>query len=82
MVVDEVVVTVRDERRLAMPVLLKAEYRDGRTVERRVGVDPWLKGRRTVEITLLSGSLARVTLDPDQMLPDVDRADNVWTASD
>ncbi len=79
---DEVVVTVRDERRLPMPVLLEAEYADGRTVERRVGVDPWLAGRRTVEVSLPSGTVTRVTLDPDQGLPDIDRSDNVWTAGD
>jgi len=79
---NEVVMTVRDERRLPMPVLLEAEYADGRTVERRVGVGPWLAGRRTVEVSLPSGTVTRVTLDPDQVLPDVDRSDNVWTAGD
>jgi aminopeptidase N len=79
---DGVVVIVRDERRLPLPVLLEVTYADGRTVERRVGVAPWLKGKRTVEVTLPPGTVTRVQIDPEQRLPDVDRSDNVWTAGD
>jgi hypothetical protein len=79
---DGVVVIVRDERRLPLPVLLEVTYADGRTVERRVGVAPWLKGKRTVEVTLPPGTVTRVQIDPEQRLPDVDRSDNVWTTGD
>lgn len=79
---DGIVVTVADQGRLPMPVMLEATYEDGRTIERRVGVDPWLNGRRTVEVNLPSGPVSRVAIDPDDTLPDLDRADNVWTASD
>jgi hypothetical protein len=77
-----VTVTVADRGRLPMPVLLKATYADGRTVERRVGVDPWLDGRRTVDVTLEAGTLERVVLNPDDVLPDLVRDNNTWTADD
>ncbi len=79
---DGPVVTVVDEGQLPMPVLLEATYADGRTVERRVGVEPWLNGRRTVEVTLEDGTVSRVTLDAEKVLPDLDRSDNEWTASE
>jgi len=79
---DGVTVTVDDEGRLPMPVLLTATYDDGRTVERRVGVEPWLNGSRSVTITLPAGPVTRVQIDPEKRLPDLDRTDNTWTAED
>ena len=76
------VVTVADRGRLPMPVLLEATYADGRTVERRVGVDPWLDGQRRVEVQLAAGTVERVVLDPDRVLPDLTRDNNTWTADD
>jgi hypothetical protein len=77
---DGVTVTVDDEGRLPMPVLLTATYDDGRTVERRVGVEPWLNGSRSITITLPPGPVTRVRIDPEQRLPDLDRTDNTWRA--
>lgn len=79
---DTTTVTVTDKGQLPMPVLLEAQYADGRTVERRVGVTPWLSGRRTVSVGLPSDSLVRVRLDPQSVLPDVNRANNTWTPSE
>jgi aminopeptidase N len=79
---DGVEVTVADEGRLIMPVPLRATYADGRTVERRVGVQPWLNGKRAVTVTLPAGSVTSVTLHPDQVLPDLDLSNNEWTATD
>lgn len=79
---DRVVVTVADKGRLPMPVFLKATYADGRTVERRVGVDPWLDGKRRVEVVLEGGAVSRMVLNPDGVLPDLDRSNDRWTASE
>jgi len=76
---DGVVVTVADEGLLPMPVLLEATYADGRTVTKRVGVDAWLDGARTVTVSLDEGTVSRVVLDPDQVLPDLYRDNNTWT---
>ncbi len=40
-----------------------------------------MNGKRSAEIQLLPGPVTRVTIDPDDMLPDLDRANNVWTSS-
>jgi len=79
---DGVVVTVVDKGQLPMPVFLQATYADGRTVERRVGVDAWLDGKRSVEITLEAGTVKSVTLNSSQSLPDLDPANNTWSSGD
>ena len=79
---DSVQVTVEDRGQLPMPVLLEAQYEDGRTVERRVSVDPWLEGRRTVTVALPSGPLRRVVIDPEKVLPEMDRSNNTWRAAE
>jgi aminopeptidase N len=79
---DGAVVTVADRGRLPMPVLIEVHYADGRTVDRRVGVDPWLNGERSVDVPLEEGTVERVVLDPDGVLPDLDRTNNTWSASD
>jgi hypothetical protein len=76
---DGVVVTVVDRGLLPMPVLLQATYEDGRTVERRVGVDPWMSGKRTIDVTLDTGTVTQVTLNPGNTFPDLNRRNNVWT---
>jgi hypothetical protein len=78
---DSTVVTVADKGRLPMPVFLNATYADGRTVERRVGVEPWLDGRRQVEVVLDGGPVSTVVLNPDGLLPDLYRSNDRWTAS-
>jgi len=79
---DSVEVTVEDRGQLPMPVLLEAQYGDERTVERRVSVEPWLEGRRTVTVALPPGPVQRVTIDPEQILPEMDRSNNTWRATD
>jgi len=79
---DGAIVTIADRGRLPMPVLLEATYADGRTVDRRVGVDPWLDGQRSVEVLLEEGTVERVVMDPDRVLPDLDRSNNTWSADD
>ena len=78
---DGAVVTVADEGQLPMPVLLRATFADGRTVERRVGVEPWLNGKRSVEVPL-DGTVTEVRIDADKMLPDLDRSNNTWSAGE
>ena len=77
---DTPAVVVEDRDNLVMPVMLRATYADGRTIDRRAGVGAWMSGQRTVRISLPAGDLQRVDLDPDAYLPDVDRTNNDWSA--
>lgn len=77
---DGVTVTVVDNNNLVVPVMLRATYADGTTVDRTVGVDAWMDGARTVEVRLPAGTVTRVDLNPDAYLPDVNPVNNDWTA--
>ena len=63
---------------LVFPVVVEATYADGRKARYRFPVELWATGaRQTVEIP---GEATQVELDPDHLLPDVDRTNNVWPA--
>ncbi|MBI4540309.1 MAG: M1 family metallopeptidase [Gemmatimonadetes bacterium] len=64
---------------LVMPVSVTVELRDGTSVQERLSVEVWAwSDRYTLE---LAGGrpVARVVVDPAEMLPDVRRENNVWT---
>ncbi len=78
---DHVTVTIADEGRMPLPVLLRVTYADGSTVERTLPVDPWLQGQRRATAQLRPGTVQRVEIDPERYYPDVNRSNNTWTAS-
>ena len=63
-----------------MPVPVRITLADGSVIERVLPVEPWLEGRTRQTITLDSAEVASVEIDPDRRMPDVDRANNAWTA--
>lgn len=75
-------VTVRDRGDNPMPSQLLATTATGDTVTATIPVETWLAGTRSAQITLQApGPVVRVELDPEQLFPDVDRTNNVWTAA-
>jgi peptidase M1-like protein len=74
-----VTVTVDDIGLSPYPVLLQATYADGSTRDVVIPVDAWLAGARSQTATFDPGDVVRVEIDPGKFLPDVDRANNVWT---
>ncbi|MHB1168312.1 MAG: M1 family metallopeptidase [Longimicrobiales bacterium] len=72
-------IVVEDIGSAPMPVLLRITLADGSTVERTLPVEPWLEGR-TQQALRVDGQVTRVEIDPDQWFPDVQRANNVWSA--
>ncbi|MEO0630072.1 MAG: M1 family metallopeptidase [Planctomycetota bacterium] len=74
-------VTVANYERMVMPIELAIEYADGSSERRRIPVQAWTNGSTFAVSWPAEGrSIARVEIDPDQMLPDIDRDDNVWVA--
>ncbi|PSQ80721.1 MAG: peptidase [Bacteroidetes bacterium QS_8_68_15] len=73
-------VTVANEGNAVMPVDLTLTLANGDTMRRRLPVDPWLNGKRTVERTIPTDAPAeRVEIDAQEYYPDTDRNDNRWT---
>jgi hypothetical protein len=77
---ERVTVTVEDLGGAPMPVLLTVTLADGSTLEKRLPVEPWLDGAQTQTVTLdVAARVTRVEIDPQRYLPDVQRANNVWS---
>ncbi len=71
-------VTIEDRGLTPMPTSVRVTYTDGRTVEQTIPVSTWLSGERAVTLTFEPGSAERVEIDPEGVLPDVNRSNNVW----
>lgn len=73
-------VTIQDRGNAPMPARLAITRQNGQTERREIPVETWLAGARTAAVTLPAGSpVVRVEIDPEQLFPDVDRSNNVWT---
>ena len=81
---DGSVVEIVDQGFVPMPVRVRIRTTRAGVLERDIPVDEWLAGKTTVEITLPAsmGDVIRVDIDPDMLLPDVDRRNNGWRATD
>ena len=69
-------VTLTSRGGLVMPATLRLDYADGSTRRIRVPVEIWMQGP---EATINAAGPARITgatIDPDHVLPDIDRSDN------
>ncbi|HET7930696.1 MAG TPA: M1 family metallopeptidase, partial [Rhodanobacteraceae bacterium] len=73
-------VTVANLDRMAMPAILKVTYDDGSTSEVRVPVATWLQHTQ-FDVAVPGGKRIRsATIDPQQVLPDVNRGNDTYTA--
>jgi hypothetical protein len=75
-------VVLRDLGDNPMPTTVVVTSANGAQTEEEVPVEQWLggSGRRTVTVLVPTmGAATRVELDPKQLFPDVNRANNVWT---
>ena len=76
------IVTVASEEELMMPMPVLVTYSDGETETHRVPAEAFFTSD-SHEIKLRRDTaVARVEVDSDRILPDMDRSNNTWTASD
>ena len=71
-------ITIENKNKMIMPVILKIFLSDGQSEIIRLPVEIWQRG---AVWTLKYSSAARikqVLLDPDNIMPDVNRRNNVW----
>jgi len=78
---DSTEITIEDRGPAPMPVDL-AITRAGGSVQRlTVAVDVWLAGaRKSVVRVAASPAVTKVVIDPGELFPDIDRANQVWVA--
>lgn len=74
-------VTVEQQDGLVMPVDLQIQYEDGSAETRRVPVEAFVNSDTFIEV-IESGEVESVTIDPEGLLPDIQRDNNRWSATD
>jgi hypothetical protein len=74
-------VTVRDIGQAPAPAEIVVTTADGRTTTQTIPIERWLNpSTRSVTVTIpVTGTVARVELDPEQYFPDANRRNNLWT---
>jgi len=76
---DTVVIVLESKGDMVMPVHLEIVYDDGQTEERTLPVEVWhVTTRWNVGVTTGGRRIESVTIDPGEILPDVDRSNNQW----
>ena len=74
-----VTVQVRNYGALPLPVVLRADYADGKSEDLRIPTEAWRQSSDIVVSLPVHDGLKAVTLDPDHVIPDIDRSDNRLT---
>ena len=65
---------------LVMPSTLRVDYADGSTRRIRVPVETWMQGTEARISAAGPARISRATIDPDHVLPDIDRGNNSLVA--
>ena len=76
---DSLAIMVEDRGLAPMPTRMVVRRTDGSAQRYEIPVTTWLAGeRRLVVWVRAQPTVASVELDPDQLFPDVDRANQLW----
>ncbi|MCB9876882.1 MAG: M1 family metallopeptidase [Planctomycetes bacterium] len=75
-------ITIVNKERMVMPLDFEVTFEDG-TIERfKVPVEVWAQSDRIVRAMESTKKVVKVHIDPDGMIPDVSRDNNLWEAGD
>jgi hypothetical protein len=73
-------VEVHNKGGLVLPIKMQVTYADGSTDRFEIPVDAWRTNERTYTKGFFAdGVVVKVTLDPDEVMADVDTSNNIWT---
>jgi hypothetical protein len=73
-------ITIENKNKMIMPVILKIVQSDGQSATIRLPVEIWQRGGIWTIKYASATKINEVLLDPDHVLPDVNRKNNRWTA--
>jgi hypothetical protein len=74
---ETTVISIENRGRIVMPLELRLMYRDGSEEVREIPVEAWSE-EGVVVLEIDERRLRHVQIDPEFVLPDVDRSNNVW----
>lgn len=72
-------VTFINHDRMVMPLHFVATFADGSVEERKLPVELWYQSDKATVALRGKGEVVEVRIDPEQMLPDAERKNNVWS---
>jgi hypothetical protein len=72
------IVTVSNRRQLVLPATLEVEYSDGTKTRIHIPAEAWLQKGVGNFIFKDGKTVSTVTVDPDHLIPDDDRSNNVF----
>jgi hypothetical protein len=73
-------ITIENKGKMIMPVILKIIQHNGQTGNIQLPVEIWQRGGVWTVKYASSEKIDKVILDPDNVLPDVDRKNNEWSS--
>jgi hypothetical protein len=71
-------ITIENKGRMILPVIAAITQSGGKTETVRLPVDIWYRGGGWTFKYASTAKIEKVVLDPDQVLPDMDRKNNEW----
>jgi hypothetical protein len=71
-------ITIENKGQMILPVIVTITQKNGKTETLQLPVDIWYRGGSWTFKYASETKIDKVVLDPDQVLPDVDRGNNQW----
>jgi hypothetical protein len=71
-------ITIENKGKMILPVILEVVQSNGKSETIKLPVEIWQRGGTWTLHYNSSGKIQKVVLDPEQVLPDIDRDNNVW----
>lgn len=75
---NQVLVTIENKEKMAMPVILEATTVSGKTVRQVFPVEIWQSTSKHTVKMAVPEKIRKIVVDPDGALPDVDPKNNTW----
>jgi aminopeptidase N len=73
-------ITILNNRQMVMPVFIEVKESNGHTGRVTLPVEIWQNGGKWTFHYNSTSTIQSVTIDPDKVLPDMDRSNNTWPA--
>jgi hypothetical protein len=72
-------ITIGNKGKMILPAIIKVVEQNGTTKTIQLPVEIWQRGGTKTFKYASTGKISKVILDPDKVLPDVDRKNNEWS---
>jgi hypothetical protein len=73
-------ITIANLNKMVMPVVIQLTFNNGTNQRLQLPVETWFQHTSYTLSVPVTAAITTVTIDPDHMLPDANRQNNVWKA--